>query len=182
MPFGALSEFANVVFPIIRKRPVASVLDIGIGFGIYGAAVRQWIDHGVHPFKTVIHGIEGFEQYRNPNWLNYSDVFVMDANEFVAPIKYDVIIMTDVIEHFEKESGHAFIERAKTWLNDGGIFIVSTPAVWMDQGAAHGNEFECHRSLWTPDDMTEHDFRIINDGSLCAWRCQMLTAIFTEKT
>jgi hypothetical protein len=32
-------------------------------------------------------------------------------------------------------------------------FFVGTPAVWMEQGAVYGNEFERNRSLWTAEEL-----------------------------
>jgi hypothetical protein len=44
------------------------------------------------------------------------------------------------------------------------LFVVVTPGVWIEQGAAYGNELETHRSLWSPLDFP--GFQIVKDGSL----------------
>ena len=50
-------------------------------------------------------------------------------------------------------------------LTPGGILLISTPAVWIEQGAAYGNELETHRSLWHfTDFIGMPGVEIIKDG------------------
>jgi hypothetical protein len=73
--------------------------------------------------------------------------------------------MTDVIEHFTKDEGVRVITRAKERLNEKGLFVIVTPAVWIEQGAAYGNELETHRSLWTAFEFQAHGFNVVKDGT-----------------
>jgi len=165
MPIGAYSEISPIVKQFIKKRPrPAVVLDLGCGMGLYGALVRQYIDMGVQPFKTKLHGVEGFEKYRNPTWSLYDEVFVGDIVEFRNSTKYDLVFLNDVLEHLPKADGLAVITRVQSWLNEGGIFIISTPAIHQEQGVAHGNEFEIHRCVWSAKELEQLGFEIIKDG------------------
>ena len=56
MPIGSVSNLAptirhltNAFSPILSRVKIA---DLGIGFGIYGAAVRQWMDSGVNRWAS----------------------------------------------------------------------------------------------------------------------------------
>jgi hypothetical protein len=42
-------------------RPPRSVLDLGIGMGFHGEAVRELLDGGVLPLRTRLVGVEGFD-------------------------------------------------------------------------------------------------------------------------
>lgn len=170
MPIGSSMVIPYVVEQL-SPRP-ASVLDLGVGFGMNGALVRQYCDRGYDwhgkPDAVRLTGVEGFRDYENPVWHLYDRVFTRDIAEFVAActLKFDLILMTDVLEHFTVEDGRKVLEDASKLLAPGGRFLVSTPGIWIEQGAVYGNEFETHRSLWTPAMLEESGFRILWDGTL----------------
>lgn len=180
MPIGAVTEVANIIVELSKKKP-KSVLDLGIGMGFYGVAIRQWLDMGYkNKFKTKIHGVEGFDDYKNSCWDIYNRVEIGDILVYEPTQQYDAILLCDVIEHFEKEEGIEFIQKAKTWLNPGGKFIITTPARFFEQGNVYGNEFERHRSLWDVIDFAKLGFKIINNGNRDQYGCYMLTVVYTN--
>ncbi|MFN5251058.1 MAG: methyltransferase domain-containing protein [Bacteroidota bacterium] len=164
MPIGSFSTFRDVVRLVLMNNPT-SVLDLGIGHGINGAGIRNWLDNGVN-YNTQLEGVEGFN-YRSPLWDCYDKVHECTIHEFFEKDnrKWDCILMTDVIEHFTKDEGVEVITRAKERLNEKGLFVIVTPGVWIEQGAAYGNELETHRSLWSAFDFTAHGFQVVKDGS-----------------
>jgi predicted SAM-dependent methyltransferase len=91
------------------------------------------------------------------------------------------MIMSDVIEHFEKQEGLKQLRRAANHLTPGGLLMLSTPAVFCKQGSVHGNELETHRSLWAPEDLTQLGFEIVWDGSPDVYRHRMLVGKFEKK-
>lgn len=163
MPIGDVFLVAPIVVEFDKRKP-KKILDLGCGTGFYGAVIRQWLDHGVKPYKTVIHGVEPFGLYENPLWELYDKVkevsidFYLDGNTE----EYDCILLTDVIEHFEKSVGLKIIDEIKEHLSTGGIFIISTPFDFHPQEAVYGNEFERHRSHWTSMEFLRKDFKVIN--------------------
>lgn len=179
MPIGAATELPSIVFTLMHKQP-ASVLDLGVGMGMYGTAVRQWLDMGYSESgrSTLLHGVEGFPKYRSPAWGFYDEVFISDILAFSPHRKYDAILLCDVLEHFTKEEGALQIAKVISWLESGGIFIITTPAIECEQGAAYGNEYEVHRSTWYASDLKELGFSILNDGTVDRYGCQMLTAVY----
>jgi len=182
MPIGALSTIVPVTRSVLLTQ-AKSVLDLGIGFGINGAAVRNWKDAGVEPFETRLVGVEGFPQYRTAVWDLYDEIHEMTIQQYLKTKteKFDAILMTDVIEHFDKEEALLVISRMKDLLNRRGVIVIVTPAIWINQGAYRGNELETHKSLWTPDDFRALGFAIIQDGSLDPYGYRMIVAEYLYK-
>jgi 2-polyprenyl-3-methyl-5-hydroxy-6-metoxy-1,4-benzoquinol methylase len=161
-----LSSFAilNIIACELNSRKPESVLDCGIGSGLYGAMVRQYVDLGGDP-KCKITGVEPFYEYKNPNWGHYDFVYINTMQGWLAleqQDSFDMILFLDVIEHMQKAEGYEILQRLKDRLNPGGWLLVSTPGEWVPQGAEHGNELEIHLSFWEPRDFA--GFTILKDG------------------
>ena len=169
MPIGSYSSFRDIMRHALMHSP-KSVLDLGIGHGINGAGIRNWLNVGVKSnYKdTTVIGVEGFKDYESPLWGCYDIVHTCTIQEYLQrkDVQFECVIMTDVLEHFDKDEGSAIINKI---INDvlpkGGILLISTPAVWIEQGAAYGNELETHRSLWHfTDFISVPGAEIIRDG------------------
>lgn len=177
MPIGSWSAFTKVIQGTLATNP-SSILDIGVGFGMNGCGIRNWLDLGVN-FKTRLVGIEAFPHYKNPAWGLYDRVIEGDVLQVIDSLdKFDLILMTDVIEHFTKEQGLMLLAKLKEKCNKG--VIVSTPSIWIEQGAAYGNEYETHRSLWSVSDFRGVGYGIIHDGSLDEYGHMMLIADYIK--
>ncbi len=90
MPIGAMTAVPYVMYELSLVPPKPKyVLDLGIGFGFYGAAIRQWLDLGiVFPNKnseeaTVLLGVEVHGNYRNPCWDLYDYVSFMNISDWL---------------------------------------------------------------------------------------------------
>lgn len=168
MAFGS-----SAILPILAERFLGmqglKILDLGIGFGMYGALVRNYADRGCPPWGTYLMGVEAFHGYRNPCWDLYSYIHVMPIGEYLYKYsgvdRFNCAIMLDVIEHMPKKDGIKHLETLKGMLRPSGTILVATPAVWIEQGNANGNEAERHISLWEPDDFTAAGFNILLDGT-----------------
>ena len=169
MPIGSYSSFRDVMRQVLMYSP-KSILDLGIGHGINGAGIRNWLNVGIKDnYKaTKLIGVEGFAQYKSALWECYDEVHTCAIQYFLSSDSraFDCVLMTDVLEHFDKDEGYAVIAKiVDKVLASGGILIISTPAVWIEQGAAYGNEFERHKSLWNYSDFTNMlGVEIIKDG------------------
>ena len=143
MPISSYAVIPDVANKLIIQEP-KTVLDVGIGNGLYGCLVKNYLP------DAHVTGIEGWEAYRNPMWQNYDSVIVHEVPQALEYLKgkFDAIIMCDVIEHFDPDKGDYIIERLKGFLKKGGIMIVTTPSIFCEQGAVNGNHLEIHRSLW----------------------------------
>ena len=152
MPIGSYSSFRDIMRQVLMHNP-KTVLDLGVGHGINGAGIRNWLNVGIFDnYKdTLIVGVEGFSEYESPLWQCYDWVHTCTIQTFLqeSDKQFDCVLMTDVLEHFDKDEGNAVISKiVRDVLSPGGILLISTPAVWIEQGAAYGNELETHRSLW----------------------------------
>ena len=172
MPIGSYSSFRDIMRQVLMHSP-KTVLDLGVGHGINGAGIRNWLNVGIKDnYKdTTVIGVEGFKEYHSALWGCYDMVYICTIQEYLdhrdeTNLKYDCVIMSDVLEHFDKEDGNAVISKiVSDVLNPGGILLISTPAVWIEQGAAYGNELETHRSLWHfTDFIGMQGVEIIKDG------------------
>src|SRR5579885_268285 len=153
MPISSYAVVPKILDEMCRVKP-KSVLDVGVGFGFWGAAIRQWSDHGVcfqgSSYPTRLVGIEGFPAYRSYCWSLYNHIFEGKIQDFDwNKEKFDFIIVADVIEHLSYIEGKQLIHDALNSLNLNGAMVISTPGIFCEQGAAYGNELEIHRSLWT---------------------------------
>ncbi|RCX16954.1 methyltransferase family protein [Fontibacillus phaseoli] len=157
------SNWQNLSYCIelIRQVSPSRVLDIGIGFGRWGMICREFLDvwqGRVHreQWMTVIEGIEIFpknvDEYHS---YFYNEIHIADAYELLTQHKvgtFDLIILGDVLEHFDKERAIALLEAC---LQTGRYVLLNIPIGndWP-QGSEYGNDYEMHRSEWT---MTELD-------------------------
>jgi SAM-dependent methyltransferase len=187
MPIGSYALVPHIAHHLCTQQP-RRVLDLGIGFGMYGAVVRQWLDAGVKPWRTHLVGVEVWADYRNPLWDLYDVVHVQTIEDFLTQqqrgvgrisnpshgeTRFDAVVLSDVIEHFDKGEGTLIIKSARELLAPDGWLLLGTPAVFMPQTAVWGNQHERHRSLWTRDDFAELGFTLLKDGAVDAFGHQM---------
>lgn len=139
-----------------------SVLDVGIGFGKMGVLIREGTDirwGRIHQWETVIHGIEIEEKYRNPIWTYvYNLVRVGDALKEVPSLSqnYEIVILSDVLEHLEKERALKLLEECIKKATK--YVIVTTPSTFHaneEEGKRFGSEYQVHRCILREDDFPE---------------------------
>jgi 2-polyprenyl-3-methyl-5-hydroxy-6-metoxy-1,4-benzoquinol methylase len=166
MPTSDPSNLSFIMKHVLYLKP-KSVLDLGIGMGKYGALCREYLDVwggtvDKSQWNTTIHGVEGFEQYRNPMWELYNDVTIGDfTRDYESYTGYDLVLMIDSLEHVDKETGKVILHTLR--MNNKNV-IVSCPDGDYEQGAVHGNEFERHRSVWRGDELRKLGGNILFRG------------------
>ena len=144
-------------FPI----PKFKILDVGCGFGKWGFLIRDTIEVMIgqnfnkKDWKIEITGVEVFPKcITNLQELIYDKIIKKDVFECFDELdKYDLIIMGDVVEHFEKDKAHELINKMFEFSND---IIISTPHGFMPQGEWAGNIYERHRSGWKLKDFKQY--------------------------
>jgi hypothetical protein len=174
-----LSEFCNL---ILEKQP-KTVLDIGPGFGKNGFLVREFTDIWNHRYskeswRTKIDCIEIFPEYLNNTHRHiYNNVFIGNAYSVIDNLEdYDLIIATDIIEHFERtqaeEMMHKIINKSKNYYitipknvgNRGGMSQIGTSF----------NKYEAHISgEWSQEQLNQFgDCHLFNNWT---WRIKKET-------
>jgi hypothetical protein len=182
MPVSSWAVTPEVAKIILINQP-KTVLDLGIGHGMNGAIVRNWLDNGVKPYKTHLEGVEGFN-YRSPLWECYNVVHECTIQKFFEndSRKWGAILLTDVIEHFDKLEALEIIRKCKDRLDAFGVLLIVTPGIWIEQDAVHGNELEVHKSRWTWFDFTALGFSIAKKGdTVDEYGYQMVVAEYVNR-
>jgi SAM-dependent methyltransferase len=161
LPSSQHYHISKIMDLVIGLKP-NSVLDIGAGFGKYGILCREylelWDGRQVYgEFTRRIDAIEAFEEYITPiHKFVYNHVYVDDVLEIIDRLdfSYDLVLLVDVLEHFDKDKGTLLVR--KILAKNRGV-IISTPKKVSNQIDAFGNEYEIHRSQWTQKELSLFD-------------------------
>jgi hypothetical protein len=161
---GGVSNWHNISdsLSIIGAVSPRKILDVGIGFGLWGYLCREFLDiwggkYDKKSWGVTIHGIEFYKKNRNPVYnFVYDKVFFGDAFDLINNLgKYDLIILGDVLEHFEKERGKKFLEKCIEHTTNSILIHVPLGIEWP-QGEIYGNKFERHRGFWFESDFASY--------------------------
>jgi 2-polyprenyl-3-methyl-5-hydroxy-6-metoxy-1,4-benzoquinol methylase len=164
-------SISHIVDLVIRLDP-ESILDVGIGYGKWGVLCREYTDirhgrYGRKQWRVKIDGIEIFRDYTNPVWDSYSRVIIADATKVAATMKnYDLVLLLDIIEHFEKQQAIELIQECQ---KQNRAVIINTPNGKYEQGACFGNVREAHRSFFTKEDFPDWECKLIANNLIALW-------------
>lgn len=156
MPTSYLDNIPATIRGVWAVKP-RSILDIGIGYGKYGLLCREYCER-----LERIDGVEVWEPYvRSIQRAIYDHIAIGDVRQLPDDdlAGYDLYLMVDVIEHFEKAEGKALLDRL---LGFGGAVLVNTPIV--DYRAHYENPYEDHQSHWTIGDFRDYQFEDFTTG------------------
>lgn len=167
MPISNWSQIPAIMNEVYRLQP-KTVLDLGIGFGKYGALLREVLD-GMHgrcrknQWEAQICGMEAHAGYANPAWGCYTSVTLWDfTKDYDLITGLDLVLMIDSLEHMEPDAGTLFLD--KLVANNKHV-IVSVPIEYMPQGAVYGNELEAHRTHHKGDEFDRFSPTVIFAGA-----------------
>lgn len=152
MPSSQYYHISKLMEMIISLDP-KSVLDMGSGFGKFGVLCREylelWDGRQKYEFERRIDCVEVFQQYITPLhsyvYDNIYNVNILDITPKLE-VRYDLILLIDVLEHFEKKDGIILLN---SLLRNHVCVLVSTPKKPTPQEDAFGNIYETHRSVWS---------------------------------
>ena len=125
-----------------------SVCEIGCG---NGNNLKQFAEHGF-----TVYGVEPDPSSRAIAQETFEEIYEGTAEELPEPIasqKYDVVLMSHVLEHCQDVT--AAVDNAKSLLTDNGVFIVETPnckALGFDkyEGGWPWSDIPRHLNFFTP--------------------------------
>ena len=145
MPTSYPQNIPSIIEACEALQP-KKVLDIGPGYGKYGVIVNEYT-------RAKVDALEIFEPYIKDFGLKgkYNKVILGNGLDFDVT-GYDLVLLIDVIEHWEKDAAKAFLRRA---VAAGARVLISTPRAHIPQDAVNGNEWERHVSLWNSPDLDE---------------------------
>jgi len=139
----------------MEKNPM-SVLDIGIGFGKFGFLAREYTDVRLGRYfnwKTRIDGIEIFEKYITRLQKEiYDHIYIGNTIDVLPTLgRYDMIICSDVLEHFSEQDGTGLLDLIKDRCK---FAMIATPVTVLHQEALYNNEHERHISAWSKETLS----------------------------
>jgi len=124
------------------------LLDLGCGDGVYSGVFYSSKAKRIVAVDKDKSAIEHAQKYYGKKNVNFicKDIEKWDFPE----IKFDLILMFAVIEHFEASKGLVVLEKIGRSLKKGGVFFGSTP-IFTKKGKIsnfeHQNEFISEESL-----------------------------------
>lgn len=151
MPTSNLHLAPDVITLVDQAHPT-TILDVGPGRGKFGVLCREYV-----PSLGYIAAVEAWAPYVTPMlYAIYDYVYVKDVRELTDETLagYDLVLMSEVIEHLPKDEGLALLDRIP------GHVVISTPEEFFP--SVDYPPTEKHVSHWTLDDFGD---RIEADGS-----------------
>ncbi len=148
MPTSYVENIPTIV-KIIQSISPKRILDLGIGNGKYAFLAKEYLEN------VIIDGVEAWQPYiRETQKSIYNTIINKDISsiDFGVHADYDLYLMIDVIEHFDKEVGYKILRSVKK------PFLISTPL--EDYRAEYENPYENHKSHWVFSDFAE--FNAVN--------------------
>jgi 2-polyprenyl-3-methyl-5-hydroxy-6-metoxy-1,4-benzoquinol methylase len=141
---------------IIALKP-SSVIDVGAGFGKYGVLCREYLDlwNERQQYESVrrIDAVEVFNKYITPlHEFIYTNIYTENILKLVDKLdfSYDLVLVIDVLEHFNKEEGMTLV---RILLSKNNGILISTPKDPSPQKDVFGNVHEIHRSRWQKQEL-----------------------------
>jgi len=173
--FSKLDLSEKALSGILEGQPLPApafrILDVGAGYGKWGFLIRDTFEvmsfqrFRKEEWKIHLTAVEPFGRCITPlQEAIYNTIIRNDLFGCIDDLgRYDLVLLGDVIEHFEKEDGFRALDKL---FEHTGDIILSTPLGFMPQEAWAGNEREIHRSGWTPDDLERYHIveqRVVED-------------------
>lgn len=158
------SSYANqipLIIHVIQQCKPKTILDIGKGFGKYGFLIHEFagIDNRQKPDPSLTLlqqsgvAIDAIDINPDYSWPHISHIYrklmVGDVSSLYRELpQYDMVLMTDVIEHLEKKMA---LEMVDHFVGRGSLMLISTPVEYFQQDL-YESEAEHHISHWTKKD------------------------------
>jgi hypothetical protein len=155
-----------LILSFLMELKPRSILDVGIGFGKWGLLFREYLDinaqgqaeatYEEHRRLIRIDGLEAYAPYVGEHQRAiYDAIYIGEALRSLPQMDpYDLVFAADILEHFTKQEGWAFVTEVLAKAHQGVLLV--TPAIEFSQGPVFGNPYEIHRSAWTPADFAAY--------------------------
>ncbi|MFY9799465.1 MAG: methyltransferase domain-containing protein [Candidatus Nitrosopolaris sp.] len=166
-PYKHISKIMDIIY----KLSPNSILDVGAGFGKYGLLCREYLElwdgrQKYHEFIRRIDGVEVYGKYITPvHQFVYNNIYSEDITVLIDKIdfRYDLVLLIDVLEHFDKPTGQSLLEKL---LRQNKGVLISTPKNPSAQTDVFENIYETHRAKWTTDELSSfQDSFFIRDST-----------------
>jgi hypothetical protein len=154
MPTSPFSHIVSMIRFLTRMLP-SSILDIGVGNGKLGFIARDLLDVMLgerfrkEDWEVRIDGIEISPRYIQDHQKSvYDNIYIGDAFDVIDTLgRYDMVILGDVLEHFEKKRALKFLDKCVEHSNKSLAIFIPLGKKWI-QSDIYGNPYEKHLSFW----------------------------------
>jgi len=128
----------------------SSVLDLGCGPKMYSDPLRDQCNR--------ILTVDAWDWVEPDVVANLETTALKD----ITQDRWDYVLMLDFIEHLDKFAGLDLIEQVKQIVNQRIFLLTPLESIWTENHEnvdnpnlwCHGNEYDLHKSLWTPEDFS----------------------------
>jgi len=165
---GSMPEGKQFIKDFILSNNISLILDVGPGSGNYPDLMDARGEYSDYPGGSLMWvewwAVEIYEPYIDMFGLNnkynkiiISDIYDLDWDD----LRFDLVILGDVLEHMTKERGAEVIKKA---VDHSNWVILALPIVDYPQGSSYGNEHEAHISQYYPEIIKEllKDYTIVD--------------------
>ena len=141
---------------LITTYGLKTGLDIGCGGGSPLTSLRNtgFVSTGIDISTECI------ESSRQNN--THDEYICGDFRTFQFEQKYDVVVLSHVLEHFSRDEGMDVIRRIETMTNR--LIYIETPHGFLEQTDFDGNPFQRHLSGWFPHDFQSRGYTVFGSG------------------
>ncbi len=167
MPSSSYKTISDTIEIIMKIQP-NKILDVGCGFGKWGFLCREYLEiYGYRYNKDKwIRRIDTVEVY--PNYITsihkhlYDNIYIENILDFVNKMEeYDLIILSDIIEHFEKETAIKLLDDLYKKAN---YILIITPNGFEPQTNSNPyvreNKYEEHKCGFIVADFKKYNAQI----------------------
>lgn len=144
-------DFSDYITRLAADTDCSSALDIGCGERSFISRFRPRIRTvGLDAFEGAIESSKRMDLHDDYMLANIIETSVDDLLCRNGGRKFDIVIMSDVIEHLPKRIGIEVLEKCEELTQK--YIILQTPYGFMEQGPEFGNVYQRHLSGWFPDE------------------------------
>jgi len=146
------TRWPNLVVPAGR---VDRVLDIGGANGVM--AMGYWNGRGV--------GVHVLDLWEPATPLpNFTQGNALDAIDIFGEKSFDVVQMTEVLEHMKKDTGYRMLEHVLPALARKMVLVTTPCGYSVQEQEVGGNPHQKHISGWSPMELTERGYTVLING------------------
>lgn len=164
LPFTSISIIRNAVGDEVR-----TVLDLGCGYGGLMKAISRdesWEVTGVDADSNSLQSARNTPTYK---YLIKGDLETVVRGLIKKKQKFDVVLMSQVIEHLTKQKGERILDLIEKLVIKR--IVITTPNGFMEQieESLNGNIHQEHLSGWQKEDFAKRGYKVRGLGFKPIW-------------
>jgi SAM-dependent methyltransferase len=146
------------IFDDLYPMTVKSILDIGCGVSVKSQYLKAETRIGIDIYKPYLD--KALTEVDN---VIFMQMDAMDVDIFFLPRSIDLIVITDLVEHLEKEDSLKLIAMAERIAKVA--VIIETPLGYIPQNidilGFEGHEYQTHRCGWEKEEFEELGYTVL---------------------